>query len=77
MHAGENRIEYDEVRNAAGHWQRASAASVMEAAAKGRALKELLTWMVTSGQSDVAAFGCAPLPGKVAKDALKTIATLE
>jgi phosphate transport system substrate-binding protein len=45
-------------------------------AAKGRALKDLLGWIVTSGQSEAAALSYAPLPKPIAEKVLGTIASL-
>ena len=45
-------------------------------AAKGRAIKDLLGWIVTSGQSEAPALSYAPLPKPVAERALATIASL-
>ncbi len=45
-------------------------------AAKSRTLKDLLHWIVTSGQSEVSALSYAPLPKPVADRVLETIATL-
>lgn len=45
-------------------------------AAKGRALKNLLGWIVTSGQSEAAALSYAPLPKPIAERVLGTIASL-
>jgi phosphate transport system substrate-binding protein len=45
-------------------------------AAKGRALKDLLVWIVTSGQSEASALSYAPLPKPIAEKVLATIASL-
>jgi phosphate transport system substrate-binding protein len=44
--------------------------------AKGKALKELLTWIVTTGQGEAETLSYAPLPKAVAAKVLKTIASL-
>lgn len=44
--------------------------------AKGRVLKDLLSWIVTSGQGEVQALSYAPLPKPVADRVLATISTL-
>jgi phosphate transport system substrate-binding protein len=45
-------------------------------AAKGKVLKDLLAWIVTSGQSEAAALWYAPLPKPIADKVLQTIASL-
>jgi phosphate transport system substrate-binding protein len=45
-------------------------------AAKGRLLKDLLTWIVTTGQSEAESLAYAPLPKPVAARVLETIKTL-
>jgi phosphate transport system substrate-binding protein len=42
-------------------------------AAKGKVLKELLEWILTSGQSEAAALSYAPLPDAVAKKVMETV----
>jgi phosphate transport system substrate-binding protein len=44
--------------------------------AKGRALKDLLAWIVTSGQSEAPALSYAPLPKPIVEKVLGTIASL-
>lgn len=44
--------------------------------AKGKALKELLTWIVTTGQGEAETLSYAPLPKSIAAKVLKTIASL-
>jgi phosphate transport system substrate-binding protein len=44
--------------------------------AKGKALKELLTWIVTTGQGEAETLSYAPLPKAIAAKVLKTIASL-
>jgi phosphate transport system substrate-binding protein len=44
--------------------------------AKGKVLKELITWMVTSGQSEVSGLSYAPLPKPIADKVLQSIASL-
>jgi phosphate transport system substrate-binding protein len=46
-------------------------------AAKGKVIKDLLSWVVTSGQSEVEALSYAPLPKNVADKVLKTIYSLQ
>ena len=46
-------------------------------AAKGKVIKDLLSWIVTSGQSEVEALSYAPLPKNVADKVLKTIYSLQ
>jgi len=45
-------------------------------AAKGRALKDLLSWIVTTGQGEAASLSYAPLPKPIADKVLATIAAL-
>jgi phosphate transport system substrate-binding protein len=45
-------------------------------AAKGKLLKDLLTWIVTSGQSEAESLAYAPLPKPLVSRVLETIATL-
>jgi phosphate transport system substrate-binding protein len=46
-------------------------------AAKGKVLKDLLSWIVKSGESEVASLSYAPLPPSVAEKVLKTIYSLQ
>jgi phosphate transport system substrate-binding protein len=46
-------------------------------AAKGKVIKDLLSWIVTSGESEVTALSYAPLPKNVAEKVLKTIYSLQ
>lgn len=46
-------------------------------AAKGKVIKDLLSWIVTSGESEVSALSYAPLPKSVAEKVLKTIYSLQ
>jgi phosphate transport system substrate-binding protein len=46
-------------------------------AAKGKVLKDLLSWIVTSGESEVASLSYAPLPKSVAEKVLKTVYSLQ
>ena len=46
-------------------------------AAKGKVLKDLLSWIVTSGESQVEALSYAPLPKSVAEKVLKTVYSLQ
>lgn len=46
-------------------------------AAKGKVLKDLLSWIVTSGEGEVSALSYAPLPKSVAAKVLKTIYSLQ
>jgi phosphate transport system substrate-binding protein len=45
--------------------------------AKGKVLKDLLSWIVNSGESEVSALSYAPLPQSVAAKVLKTIYSLQ
>jgi phosphate transport system substrate-binding protein len=45
--------------------------------AKGKVIKDLLSWIVNSGESEVSALSYAPLPKVVADKVLKTINTLQ
>jgi phosphate transport system substrate-binding protein len=45
--------------------------------AKGKVIKDLLSWIVTSGESEVTALSYAPLPKSVAEKVLKTIYSLQ
>jgi len=46
-------------------------------AAKGKVLKDLLSWIVNSGESEVQSLSYAPLPASVAEKVLKTIYSLQ
>jgi phosphate transport system substrate-binding protein len=46
-------------------------------AAKGRVLKDFLSWMLNSGQSEVSALYYAPLPKAVTDKVLKTVYSLQ
>jgi phosphate transport system substrate-binding protein len=46
-------------------------------AGKGRVIKDLLSWIVTSGEGEVSALSYAPLPKSVAAKVLKTIYSLQ
>jgi phosphate transport system substrate-binding protein len=46
-------------------------------AAKGKVLKDLLSWIVTSGEGQVSALSYAPLPKSVAEKVLKTVYSLQ
>jgi len=45
--------------------------------AKGKVIKDLLSWIVTSGESEVSALSYAPLPKNVVEKELKTIYSLQ
>jgi phosphate transport system substrate-binding protein len=45
-------------------------------AARGRLLKDLVTWMVTSGQHEAPALSYAPLPKLIADKVLETVSSL-
>jgi phosphate transport system substrate-binding protein len=45
--------------------------------AKGKVLKDMLSWIVNSGQSEVESLSYAPLPKSVADKVLKTVYTLQ
>jgi phosphate transport system substrate-binding protein len=45
--------------------------------AKGKVIKDLLNWIITSGESQVEAFSYAPLPKNVATKVLKTVYSLQ
>ncbi len=117
IYALQNKITFGEVKNAAGHWTKASIAGVTEAAAsvkqmpadyrvsitnapganaypissftwmlvpiksadpaKGKVLKDMLSWIVKSGEGEVSALSYAPLPPAVAEKVLKTIYSLQ
>jgi phosphate transport system substrate-binding protein len=46
-------------------------------AAKGKVLKDLLSWIVNSGESEVQSLSYAPLHPSVAEKVLKTIYSLQ
>jgi len=46
-------------------------------AAKGKVIKDLLSWIVNSGESEVSALSYAPLPKNVAEKVLKTVYSLQ
>jgi phosphate transport system substrate-binding protein len=46
-------------------------------AAKGKVIKDLLSWIVNYGESEVSALSYAPLPRNVAEKVLKTIYSLQ
>jgi phosphate transport system substrate-binding protein len=46
-------------------------------AAKGKVLKDLLSWIVNSGEGEVSALSYAPLPKTVADKVLKTVYSLQ
>jgi len=117
IYALQNNITFGEVKNAAGHWTRASIDGVTNAAAsikvmpadyrvsitnapganaypissftwllvpikapdaaKGKIIKDLLNWIITSGESEVTALSYAPLPKNVADKVLKTVYSLQ
>jgi phosphate transport system substrate-binding protein len=117
IYALQNHINYGEVKNAAGNWEKATIDGVTEAAAsikqmpadyrvsitnapganaypissftwllipihsadpaKGKVLKDLLSWIITSGEGEVSALSYAPLPKVVADKVLKTIYSLQ
>lgn len=45
--------------------------------AKGRVIKDLLSWIITSGENEVSALSYAPLPKNVAAKVLKTVYSLQ
>jgi phosphate transport system substrate-binding protein len=45
--------------------------------AKGKVLKDLLSWIINSGQGEVASLSYAPLPKSVAEKVLKTVYSLQ
>jgi phosphate transport system substrate-binding protein len=117
IYALQNHISYGEIRNAAGHWVKASIAGVTEAAASikvlpadyrvsitnapgataypissftwllipthasnaanGKVIKDMLSWIVKYGESEVESLSYAPLPKSVAEKVLKTIYSLQ
>jgi phosphate transport system substrate-binding protein len=46
-------------------------------AAKGKVIKDLLSWIITSGENEVSALSYAPLPKSVAEKVLKTVYSLQ
>lgn len=46
-------------------------------AAKGKVLKDLLSWIINSGEGEVSALSYAPLPKNVAEKVLKTVYSLQ
>jgi phosphate transport system substrate-binding protein len=46
-------------------------------AAKGKVIKDLLSWIVNSGEGEVSALSYAPLPKSVAEKVLKTVYSLQ
>ena len=46
-------------------------------AAKGKVIKDLLNWIITSGEGEVSALSYAPLPKNVAEKVLKTVYSLQ
>jgi phosphate transport system substrate-binding protein len=46
-------------------------------AAKGKVIKDLLSWIVNSGENEVSALSYAPLPKNVADKVLKTVYSLQ
>jgi phosphate transport system substrate-binding protein len=45
--------------------------------AKGKVIKDLLSWIVRSGEDEVSALSYAPLPKNVVEKELKTIYSLQ
>jgi phosphate transport system substrate-binding protein len=45
--------------------------------AKGKVIKDMLSWIVKSGESEVSALSYAPLPASVAEKVLKTVYSLQ
>jgi phosphate transport system substrate-binding protein len=116
IYARQNHLEFGELRNAAGHWVKASIEGVDAAAAsanqlpndyrasitnasgpdaypissftwllipthssdraKAKLLRDLLSWIVTTGQGEAASLAYAPLPKGLASRVLETIASL-
>ena len=117
LYALQNKINFGEVKNAAGNWVKASIEGVTESAAsvkqmpadyrvsitnapganaypissftyllipvksadptKGKVLKDMLSWIVKSGESEVSTLSYAPLPPSVAEKVLNTIYSLQ
>ncbi len=46
-------------------------------AAKGKVIKDMMSWIVKSGESEVSALSYAPLPENVAEKVLKTVYSLQ
>jgi phosphate transport system substrate-binding protein len=46
-------------------------------AAKGKVLRDLLNWIITSGESEASGLSYAPLPKNVAAKVLKTVYSLK
>jgi len=46
-------------------------------ASKGKVIKDLLSWIVNSGEGEVSALSYAPLPKNVAEKVLKTVYSLQ
>jgi phosphate transport system substrate-binding protein len=46
-------------------------------AAKGKVIKDMLSWIVNSGENEVSALSYAPLPKSVAEKVLKTVYSLQ
>ena len=46
-------------------------------AAKGKVIKDMLNWILTSGENEVSALSYAPLPASVAKKVLQTVYSLQ
>jgi phosphate transport system substrate-binding protein len=117
IYALQNRISYGDVRNASGHWVRASIAGVTQAAAsikkmpadyrvsitnapgataypissftylliparsadpaKGKVLRDMLSWIVRYGENEASGLSYAPLPKNLVEKELKTIYALQ
>jgi phosphate transport system substrate-binding protein len=117
IYALQNNISYGEVRNASGHWVKASIEGVTQAAAsikqmpadyrvsitnapgataypissftylliparsadpaKGKIIKDMLSWIVKYGEGEVSGLSYAPLPKSLAEKELKTIYALQ
>jgi phosphate transport system substrate-binding protein len=45
--------------------------------AKGKVIKDMLSWIINSGESEVSALSYAPLPKSVAEKVLKTVYSLQ
>lgn len=45
--------------------------------AKGKVIKDLLSWIITSGENEVSTLSYAPLPKKLAEKVLKTVYSLQ
>jgi len=46
-------------------------------AAKGKVIKDMLSWIITSGESEASALSYAPLPKAVAEKVIKTVYSLQ